>query len=633
MQDELSMNFPKQETQEKQMSEFMTSQDILDFYGITEYNVGDLVKDFENAMAYKQEQARIFKILDAADHSDIWKVFNKKIPTHVQTPTHNPITIIKEATKSSIIPTEYSGEFKPLSFEAKDVADRANKFFEAKWEAMDMNAINDQVGEYAFLHGTSGVLFGWNNDIVDGADISTLLNKKRLIPLQAKVYHPTNIFPDPSANCVEEMSYMAFAERKPKDFLKAIPRFQPAINAIENPNDTTGYVDNNYVRDKAKQWTSDVVTFITMYKKVFRQKPDTLGVMRNTPSYDIIYMAGRNILDIAKDIQPACIPFVTLYDEKVPNNFWGISKCYKVLSLYLALVQLDSTEATSYFQHQNPAEFINTMAGINIAEYQNKKDNPERAFTVNCDPRVVQAYAQRPELPKNIDAFRQYLINAIQEISGVDAAYLGRSYGSVQTTGGVQSAIDRATMRDNNRIKNIDKFIKSELDIITQFYILHGSKESFMASNSNMHQTDVPGVAMVFDPMELFGREDIIIEVSNVAPRSNASYEQAAKDLMELQMKYQPSMHGYPDFISPLELVGWLNIPKSQKNVLVDRMTVQMQNMKTEEYMAVLTAIGTLTNGGMPVEMALQEVVAQMTQTPIGQTPATNPTPQQPMQK
>ena len=55
--------------------------------------------------------------------------------------------------------------------------------------------------------------------------------------------------------------------------------------------------------------------------------------------------------------------------------------------------------------------------------------------------------------------------------------------------------------------------------------------------------------------------------------------------------------------------------------------------MKLEEYTAVLTAIGTLCQGGMPPEMALQEIVQQMVQTPIGQQPATNPAPQQPMTK
>ena len=69
-----------------------SSQDILDYYGITEYTADDIIREFQEAMTYKTEQARIFKILDAADHSDIWKVYNKKIPNYVQTPTTNPIT-------------------------------------------------------------------------------------------------------------------------------------------------------------------------------------------------------------------------------------------------------------------------------------------------------------------------------------------------------------------------------------------------------------------------------------------------------------------------------------------------------------------------------------------------------------
>ena len=608
----------------------ISSQDILDSYEITEYTADDIIRDFDDAVSYKQEQARIFKILDAADHSDIWKVFNRPIPNFQQTPNNNLITVIKEATKASIMPTSYAGEFKPMSMDAKELANVANKFFQTKWNATGMDAVNDDAGEYAFLHGTSGVLFGWNENIIDHEDTANYFNFNQNNSFQAKAYHPSNIFPDPTANKVEEMRFLFFAERKSKSFLKTIPRFTNAIYNIENSNDTIGQPSETYRLDNSKNYSLDVVTFITCYKRVIRQTVDPItGIPTLRPSVDIIYMAGRNILDVSKDIQPSIIPFVPLYDESIPNNFWGISKCYKVLSLVLALNQLDSIEATGYFKNQNPAEFINALAGINVPEYQRKRNNPDAAFTVNCDPRIVQAYAQRPDIPKNVDTFRQYLIQSIQQVSGVDSVYLGRSFGSIQTTGGVDSAIERSTMRDTNRIKKIDTFIKREIEIMVQFYILHGKKEDFYVANKQDSQ--VPGEQLSFDPASLVGRDDIRINVSNCAPRSNASYEEAAMKIMELQMKYIPAEHGYPDFITPEEFIGWLNIPKDQQNVLIERMKNQMTNMKLEEYMAVLTAIGTLTQGGMPVEQALQEIATQMENTSLGQIPATNPNNVKPM--
>lgn len=602
----------------------MTSDDVLEAKGVIEYNTSDIIKEFEDTLAYKQEQARIFKILDAADHSDIWKIYNRKIPNFMQTPTHNPITIIKEATKASVMPTEYSGEFKALSMDVKELADTANKYFQMKWEAANMNEVNNECADYAYLHGTSGVLMGWNNNIVDSNDVTNYFNPAKHIQFQAKAYHPSNVFPDPGASTVDEMRYLFLVERKTKDFLRSIPRFQQSLYLIENSNDAVGNINPNYILDKSKTASNDIVSFITCYKKVMRQKQDPVtGLTTLSPSVDIIYLAGRNVLDVEKDIQPNCIPFIPLYDEKVPNNFWGISKCYKVLSLYLTLVQIDSIEATGYFKNQNPAEFINALAGLNVADYQNKRDNPDKAFTVNCDPKLVQAYAQRPDLPKTLDGFRIYLLDAIRQISGVDSAYLGQSYGSIQTTGGIQQAVDRATMRDTNRIKSIDKFIRKELELMTQFFIVHGQQEKFYVPNPDKG-SEQPGEELTFDPLDLIKHQSICIDVSNAAPRSNQSYEDAAMKLMELQMKYIPADHGYPDFITPEELIQWLNIPKPQQKLLIDRMKRQMQNMKLEEYTAVLTAIGTLTQGGMPVEDALMEVVAQM-EAALGQIPAANP--------
>lgn len=604
--------------------ESMTSQDVLDFYHITEYNVDNLVQDFETAYSYKVEQARVFKILDAADHSDVWKTFNRKIPKHVQTPTHNPITIIKEATKASIMPTSFQGEFRALTLDAREVANVCNKYFGMKWEAAGMDSVNSEAADYGYLHGTSGVLFGWNQNIIDFADVSNYFNPAKHSQFQAKAWHPSNVFPDPSAEHVEEMSYLYFVERKSKKFLKTISRFQKALYAIDNANDAYGNVNPNVILDSAKKSMDDTVTFITCYKRVNRMEQDSItGEMRLVPRVDVIYMAGKNILDISPNIEPNIIPFVPLYDEKIPGNFWGISKCYKVLSLVLTLNQLDSIEATSYFKNQNPAEFINSLAGLNVPEYQNKRDNPNAAFTVNCDPKVVQAFAQRPELPKTLDGFRQYLLEEIANISGVDAAYLGRSYGSIQTTGGVEQSIDRATMRDGNRIKQIDKFIRKEIEIMCQFYIAHGQVESFYdQGNVNTASHDQAGEMLQFDPMALIAREDIEISVTNSAPRSNQSMEDAAMALMELQMKYNPSEHGYADFITPEELINWMNIPKSQKNIIAERMRAQQENLKLEEYTAVISAFGQLVEGGMDPEMALQEVARQIEASKLGQLPA-----------
>lgn len=605
-----------------EMSLNITSQDVLDRYGITEYNADDLVRDFEDALAYKREQARIFKILDAADHSDVWKVFNRKIPKHVQTPTTNPITIIKEATKASIMPTSFQGEFKPLSLEAREVAYVCNKYFNMKWEAAGVDQVNSDAADYAFLHGTSGVLFGWNNNIIDYTDVSNYFNPAKKSQFQAKAWHPSNIFPDPSAETVEEMSYLYFAERKSKKFLKTISRFRDVINSIDNVNDTYGTLNSNVIPDSSKKNMSDTVTFLTCYKRVNRLSKDpTTGQVTIAPKVDVIYMAGKTILDISPNIEPNIIPFVPLYDERIPNNFWGISKCYKVLSLVIALNQLDSIEATAYFKNQNPSEFINALAGLNVADYQNKRDNPDAAFTVNCDPKLVQSFAQRPDLPKTLDSFRAYILNEISNVSGVDAAYLGRSYGSIQTTGGVNQAVSRATMRDTNRVKLIDKFIRKEIEVMCQFYIALGHAEQFYASPNEVSH-DQAGEILQFDPQALIAREDIEINVSNVAPRDSQSYEDAAMALMELQMKYLPAEKGYADFITPEELISWMNIPKSQKHVILDRMRAQQANLKLEEYTAVVSAFGQLVDGGMDPETALLNVAQQIEASKLGQLPA-----------
>ena len=110
---------------------------------------------------------------------------------------------------------------------------------------------------------------------------------------------------------------------------------------------------------------------------------------------------------------------------------------------------------------------------------------------------------------------------------------------------------------------------------------MNGSEETFFprtVDSRNIQQQQ----EIEFNPTELATRQDIVIDVSNCAPRSNASYEEAAQKIFELQMKYSPAEKGYPDLITPEEFISWLNIPKAQKSVLLDRMTNQMEKCLQE---------------------------------------------------
>lgn len=604
----------------------MLERNILLENGITEYTADILIQDFQRTLSYKQEQARVFKILDAADHSDIWKIYKHPLPGYTQTPVYNPITVIRESTKASIMPTSYAADFRPTSMDAKQLAEDLNSYMSYKWSAAKMDSINSDAADYAFLHGTSAVLFGWDKDIVGADDIQGALPIFKKAEIQAKAIHPSNLFPDPNATSIEEASYVFISERKTKAFLKTIPKFADTISLIEEANNSMNVNDPNYVLDQNKNSDHNVVTFLTCYKKVLRANTPGHPELGFRVAVDIIYLAGRTVIGVVKDIQPNRIPIVTLYDERIPNNFWGISRCYKVLESVLTVNKLDSIEATSVIKNQNPAEFINAQAGLDIADYQANRGNPNKAYVVNIDPRMVSATTETHEIPMTLKDFKNYLIQGIKEVSGVDNIYQGSGFGSIQTTGGIQEAVNRSTLRDNVRIANINTFIREEVELILQFYVIHGNREQFFkkeTDNFNM----ATGKPIDFDPAQLVGRQDIEIEVSATVPKTAQAYEDAAMKLMELNLKYDPSSKGYPDIITPEEVVSYLNIPKAQKRVMQERMALQYQNLKLQEYTTVLTAVGALTQGGMAPEMALQEIVTQIQQSKLGQIPAANVAP------
>lgn len=66
-----------------------------------------------------------------------------------------------------------------------------------------------------------------------------------------------------------------------------------------------------------------------------------------------------------------------------------------------------------------------------------------------------QAYARPEQVKANI-----------VEVAGVDQFYSGQSSGSVQTKGGIEQMVNRATLRDNIQIQNIGFFLTDLTELL-----------------------------------------------------------------------------------------------------------------------------------------------------------------------
>src|SRR5690606_5435859 len=188
----------------------------------------------------------------------------------------------------------------------------------------------------------------------------------------------------------------------------------------------------------------------------------------------------------------------------------------------------------------------------------------------------------------------------IREITGLTEAYMGQTVGSLQTSTGVNSLIERSTMRDRDQMYDLELFVEQLTHIIIQFIIEYYSETRIarILGDNNEPEffefkgTDYRDVAY-----------DIKVDVSAKAPVTKVRKQEELDKLLNIQGQYQFS----PAIITPQEYVEESDFIDSEK--FVERMN--MEEIRSAE--AIMTeTLQMMTEAqqqGLP-----QEEIAQMAQ-------------------
>jgi hypothetical protein len=76
-----------------------------------------------------------------------------------------------------------------------------------------------------------------------------------------------------------------------------------------------------------------------------------------------------------------------------------------------------------------------------------------------CQPHKRLQYVDPPQIPQVLFNMLENAKANIREITGLSEAYMGQSVGSLQTSSGVNSLIDRSTMRDRDQMYDIELYM------------------------------------------------------------------------------------------------------------------------------------------------------------------------------
>jgi len=225
--------------------------------------------------------------------------------------------------------------------------------------------------------------------------------------------------------------------------------------------------------------------------------------------------------------------------------------------------------------HQNPQKVVLRDSGINAAEMSRTGTLPGKVWTSNV-PNAVETI-QPPDIPKGLFDIEDRMKQDIKDMAGINEAYIGQSVGSLTTSTGVDSLIERSTIRDKDKSLQIDQFVEDLSNIIVQFIIIYWKEPrpimTRQANGQPQFEQWTPLSPMVAENLEWRMRSDVYAK----APVTAASRSQQADALMQLQGQFQYD----PPIITPEEWIELKDFP-NKEDILArmqqDRINKQQQD-------------------------------------------------------
>lgn len=561
----------------------------------------DLKHNYDIMISEYKTAINRMKVLDMADTGKIWSVICQKFPEYQISPDTNYINYIKENIVASVYTVGKSASLLARSKAEEETVNQLNKVLEIIWGVLDVPSYQLKAGERAALMNLGITQVGWASDMTGGTHESWYKGE-----LVFKNIDPMCYGRDPFAEELDDAGWVIFHDRfhrntlmENKDYVEALKQYKPdSMDQVES-----------YHRDIGRNPTADSNYYhlVIHWVKHFDEDKGEVVI------HEVHTIDNKYVIYVKEDIKPSIFPFAELHSNVPSRDPIGISEPAKALSSTIVLNLLDGITVTHAYKAQRPPRLISDRSGLNLRAFQKYGNDPDKAFIVRGNASDAVQYVQFPNLPQGLDAVAMRLSGAIERLSGIDGKYTGKDTGSILTTGGIDSMLAQATMRDTTRIRLYEAYTRRLTRLTIQHLLEFADKRAYTYKKPT--ETHYETVEVNFPDIP----EDILfnysIDISTDIPKNKAKLAAAADAALERQMQYG----GSPEIITIEEWISYQDFP--QKGLMLERIEIDREANMAEQVTEILSMFAALVENGMDPQEAIQVVTQQMQaqQTPGGQ--------------
>lgn len=539
----------------------------------------------ENALADKQ---RLWRELDTFDRGEQWK--NASIPPWIPKPVTNYVRYIRTLKRANLASAISKATFMPTNPQFEEDVVRLQEAYEHVWESESVSRTVRRMIDRMLLQGTA-IAYVYNDDSYVGGvykepfDPQNQLYTGKICVKQIPIF---NFFPDPDAYEIDKCKYIEITEILTLAEVRNNPEFKKyceeqgtgkklkdlKITALGQSDTEAGAIldrDSNPLNNGMNLQGDEMVVLHCHWERKYNEQGQwELSCTYYIQNTDFILLKRENI-------QPNTYPFAMCLDEYEENSLFGTSMIMDIFENQKILNKTAQTASIIGVLHQNPQKIVSRESGINAADLAKTGTLPGKVWTTNADPQNSIHTLQPPEIPRGLFDLEDRLKNDIREMTGVNEAYTGNSVGSLTTSTGVNSLIERATIRDKDKMIQVDEFIE-KLSHLIVLNIVYKWKDSRPLSVSSPNGEPMYAE---FQPFDDWTAENLEWRVkSNVyakAPVTQATKRQQADQLMQLQGQFQFN----PPVITPEEWIQFQDF--DIKEDILRRMQEDRQKMEQQQ--------------------------------------------------
>lgn len=610
-----------------------------------------ILERFHKAREQRQKYNDKWNMLDMFYRGDQYQL--EKLPPWIPKPSTNFVHLTVTTKRAALAMENPTGLLSANSVTDVPQIEKLQMLYEWVWEKVNARKVVRENIETAKLLGTGIAYIYWHeNTGVRGGTDAYYEGE-----ICVKSINPANFFPDPQASCLEDCEYVHVVDLVTRKWVEETFNVTLKKEHVDHSSPDTEI----YQRDRHYDTSGRMVELHTHYERYWntetlKVKAPIMGEMPATimgdtgqefedPSgymqegevgqqeidtgeeiggwaYRVHYMVGDQIVHTVDKLQPNMYPFAILYDFKHTQEFWGKSTAELIIENQKLVNKVESIMAMIGTMLQNPQKLVAKGSGINPRKARDYSTAPGMVWEVNNGIPLDQAmkWQDVPQIPQALFNLAESAKANIREITGLNEAYMGQSVGSLQTSSGVDSLIDRATLRDRDQMFDIEMYIEQLSRLLIAYMTTYYTEKRWAKVITDPTKpNDAEFVSFIgrdYQDIEF----DFHIDVSSKAPVSVMKRKQEAKELLELQGQYGLS----PRVITPQEYIMMSDFVN--KREIIDRMNKEEQFSMTQKIQkAAEMALEAVMSGVDPAQAADGAVQQVMQMAAEGATNPLNP--------